>query len=156
MHPLALTRLGIILQELEAADKPGRSDWLLQPLVCIAPPDSSAECLALALPGLKRPQKHPVTRELLHCSHNGVLNVYGAPRGLLACAAEASQVQSVRANFADSAVIALKDFDVSVFLEQLGEEYDERHAQRWSKEGRAGLELELLSLIHISEPTRPY
>jgi hypothetical protein len=135
VHPLALTRLGLVLQEADASNAVMRSDWVYRPIVCVGAPDGTGTCLALALAGLKRRQKHPVTREVLHSSHNGLTNVYGGARGLLHCAAVSCQVHSARLDFHDSVVLTLHHYDVDVFLDQLTDEYAERDQLVWSKEG---------------------
>jgi hypothetical protein len=116
--------------------KPG--EWVHRPIVAVGPPDAESQCHLLALPGLKRAQRHPVTRQYLYSSHNGVLNVYGSGQGLLATAVVASQVNHTE-GFCDSTIYAMHKHDVDVFLECLTEQFDLRHQAVWSKEGLQGL-----------------
>ena len=136
VHPIALTRLGLILQDADAADAHAKPvGWVRAPAVCVGPPDADGCCMAVALPGERRARKHPVTGAPLFSSHNGVLNPFGAPRGLFRAAVEASQVHSARTGYHDSATLSVGRHDASVLVGKLKPEWDERDRVVWSLEG---------------------
>ena len=92
VHPIAVTRLSIVLQQAIAAAAHERGAWLRAPFLLVGPPDASGHCMLVAAQGHKVRQKHPVTKEPLPCSFDGARNVHGGARGLFAAAAEESQV----------------------------------------------------------------
>jgi hypothetical protein len=123
---------------MQKVDSRKSAEWVYRPLVAVGPPDSEHNCQVLALPGQKKPQRHPVDRTIMYCSHNGILNVYGSARGLLAHAIESSQVHSAK-HFCDSSVLTMHKHDVDLFLESLSQAYSEAHQERFSKEGPLAL-----------------
>lgn len=131
VHPISLWRFGRVMQKMDSRKS---SEWVYRPLVAVGPPDSEQQCQVLALPGQKKPQKHPVDRTIMYCSHNGILNVYGSAHGLLALAVEASKVHSAT-HFCDSSVLTMHKHDVDLFLESLSQVYSEVDQARFSKEG---------------------
>lgn len=74
----------------------------------------------------------------MFCSHNGILNVYGAMRGLLSLAAENSKVHSCKF-FCDTSVLTMHKHDVDLFLESLSGAYSEAHEARFKHEGPLAL-----------------
>lgn len=147
VHPLALTYLGQTLQDTDAVrlhirrlqEKRIKSgQWKTRPIVCVGPPDTEGMCLVTAMPGEQLPQKHPVTKERMHTSHDGVLNVYGSETGLFEQALLGSQINTAE-KCCDSTVLTMHRHDIDVFLESLTETYDLRHQQIWVKEGIDGL-----------------
>jgi hypothetical protein len=139
VHPISLIRYGIVLQDAEAAEELVRSEWRYRPIICIGPPDASGGCSGAALSGYKKVQKHPVTREVLFCSHNGVCNVYGCQGGLLALALQMSKINSVQRDFFDSTVFTVNKQDANLYSQFLAEAWIERDTKVWSHEGRRGL-----------------
>jgi hypothetical protein len=135
VHPISLRRFGKVMQKVDSRKA---AEWVYRPLIAVGPPDAEQNCQVLALPGLKKPQKHPVDRTIMYCSHNGILNVYGSERGLLALAAELSQVHSAKF-FCDSAVLTMHKHDIDLFLESLSSTYADAHQARFSKEGTLAL-----------------
>lgn len=123
---------------MQKVDTRKSADWVYRPMIAVGPPDSEHNCQLLALPGQKKPQKHPVDRTVMFCSHNGILNVYGSEHGLLAIAQKSSQVHSAK-NFCDSSVLTMHKHDVDLFLESLSQAYSEAHQARFSKEGALAL-----------------
>lgn len=147
VHPIALTYLAQVLQDTDAVrlhirrlqDKRVRSgQWKTRPIVCVGPPDTDGICLVTAIPGEQLPQRHPVTKERMHTSHDGILNVYGSELGLFHQALQGSQVNTAE-RCCDSTVLIMHRHDIDVFLESLTEQYELRHQDIWAKEGIDGL-----------------
>lgn len=139
VHPLSLIRYGIVLQDAETAAELVRSEWRYRPIICIGPPNASKRCSAVALAGCKKVQKHPVTREPLPCSHDGIYNVYGSSGGLLAEALQRSKINSVQRDFVDSATFTLNAEDADYFSSHLAAAWSDRDKLVWCHEGRRGL-----------------
>jgi hypothetical protein len=139
VHPLSLIQFGIVLQDAEAAEELVRSEWRYRPIICMGPPGSLGTCSAAALSGYKKVQKHPVTKEILYSSHNGICNVYGSRGGLLAAALQMSKVNTVRCDFFDSSVFTVHKDDAEQYSQCLSEAWADREAAVWSHEGLKGL-----------------
>ena len=135
VHPIALCRFGRVMQKVDTRKS---TEWVYRPLIAVGPPDAESNCQLLALPGQKKPQKHPVDRTVMYCSHNGILNVYGSEQGLMAIAKQSSQVNNAKL-FCDSSVLTMHKHDVDLFLESLSQAYAEAHQARFSKEGPLAL-----------------
>jgi hypothetical protein len=141
---VALMRLGLILQDADGADPLSNgSQWLLAPMLCIGPPDTGGACMAVALSGKRRAKKHPETGRLMYSRHNGLLNVFGAPRGLLRTAVDESQVHTAKTDYHDSATLSAGRFDVVVLTDQLGVEWEERERLVWAPEDAPNLAADL-------------
>jgi hypothetical protein len=144
VHPIALTRLGLILQDADGADpRSNGSQWLLAPMLCIGPPDAGGACMAVALPAERRAKKHPDTGRLVYSCHNGFLNVFGAPRGLLRAAVEESQVHTAKTDYHNSATLSVGRYDVAVLTDQLEFEWEQRERLVWAPDDAAALQADL-------------
>ena len=72
VHPLSITRLGLLVKDVWTYQQHGRLQaWKSRPFVFIGPPDSEGICLVTAIPGMRAPKKHPVTKVILPNSHDG-------------------------------------------------------------------------------------